>query len=67
MIFANALLVVMNIITNKQTILFVELRKDSLSATPQTVRKRHFQAYYNEQSRYRDSTLAHLRPYKFSS
>ena len=34
MIFANALLVVMNIITNKQTILFVELRKDSLSATP---------------------------------
>ena len=34
MIFANTLLVVMNIITNKQTILFIELRKDSLLATP---------------------------------
>lgn len=36
MIFANTLLVVMNIITNKQTILFIELRKDSLSAAPHT-------------------------------
>ena len=27
-----------------------------LLPSPQTVRKRHFQAYYNEQSRYRDST-----------
>ena len=33
----------------------------------QAVRKRHFEAYHSWQSRYCDSTWAHLRAYKFSS